>query len=167
MAAVCDFEGRPGLVLVGAKANVGELKSDGKKLSENASEHTQENHARIAKAISEARDGLSRIVPGVTIDMASHYQLANRLAFAWKLASLGLPFVLVYLGFTGDTGIQDGGTPLANDGHWRVTFAQHSAPVAPSRLFERRLEVNVTPLWILVRSRAVLEPSPALGPRVT
>ena len=36
----------------------------------------------------------------VCISHESHYQLANRLAFACKITSLGIPTVLVYLGFT-------------------------------------------------------------------
>jgi hypothetical protein len=163
LASVCELGGRRGLVLVEAKANVQELKEEGKALSDDASAHSKENHTRIAEAISEARDGLSRIVSGVTIDIASHYQLANRLAFAWKLASLGIPVVLVYLGFTGDAGIVDAGDPLLGDSHWHDVFTQHAASVVPQDIFERRLEVRGTPLWMLIRSRLVLEPSRKRG----
>jgi hypothetical protein len=38
-----------------------------------------------------------------TLTADSHYQLANRLASAYKVASAGIPVVLLYLGFTGDT----------------------------------------------------------------
>ncbi len=163
LASVGDWDGHRGLILIEAKANVQELKTEGKGLSDDASGRSRENHARIARAISEARDGLSRIVPGVKIGIASHYQLANRLAFAWKLASLGVPVVLVYLGFTGDTGIMDAGDPLLDERHWQDVFTQHAASVAPEGLFERRLEVHGTPLWMLIRSRLVLEPSRKLG----
>lgn len=56
----------------------------------------------------------------MTISRDSHYQFANRLGFAWKLASIGVPTVLVYLGFTGDDGIIDRGEPLRDADHWRT-----------------------------------------------
>jgi hypothetical protein len=163
LAAVCHFGGTAGLALVEAKANVSELKTDGKILADGASAHSRRNHKRIAEAIAEARNGLSALVPGVHIDRDSHYQLANRLAFSWKLASLGMPVVLVYLGFTGDSGIVDAGDPFRDDVHWREVFVGHSAGVVPVELFERKLEIEGTPLWVLVRSRGVLAPSPRAG----
>ena len=163
LAAVCDFRGLSGLTLVEAKANVPELKAEGKSLGRHATEHSRRNHERIGEAIKEAKTGLSALVPGVRIDRDSHYQLANRLAFSWKLASLGIPVVLVYLGFTGDSGIVDVGEPFRSEADWRGVFWEHCAGVAPAGLFERELDVEGTPLWLLVRSRRVLEPSPKAG----
>lgn len=162
LIAVCDFGGVRGLALVEAKANVPELKSEGKPLSDDASNHSRANHERIGHAIEEARCGLSKLVPGVAITRDSHYQLANRLAFAWKLASMGLPVVLVYLGFLYDTGITDVGPPFHSDEHWLDIFWQHATSVVSDQLFEARHMVNGTPLWMLLRSRAVISPSPRL-----
>lgn len=163
LAAVCSFDGTLGLALVEAKANVAELKEEGKSLKDDASARSRANHERIAAAIREAQAGLSALVPGVRIHADSHYQLANRLAFSWKLASLGVPVVLVYLGFTGDHGILDAGEPLHSDAHWRELFLDHATSVAPAELFEHRLTVASAPLWVLIRSRDVLAPSPAAG----
>jgi hypothetical protein len=115
IAVHCLIDDRPGFILVEAKANWQELKTDGKTLDENASPNSCENHQRIGKAIDEACAGWRRLDPSVSIARDSHYQLANRLAFTWKLGMLGFPVVLVYLGFTGDFGIQDVGLPFSDN----------------------------------------------------
>jgi hypothetical protein len=109
IAMSCEIEGRPGLVLVEAKANVPELGTAGKPLDAAASPASHDNHDRIGQAIAEANSGLRGIAPSISLSRNSHYQLCNRLAFSWKLASLGIPTVLVYLGFCGDHGIADAG----------------------------------------------------------
>ena len=90
----------------------------------------------------------------------SHYQLANRLAFAWKLATLGFPVVLLYLGFTGDTGIEDVGPAFNNDADWNRAFAEYTNGIVPLDLLGRRLDVDGTPVWLISASRPVLSPSP-------
>ena len=72
----------------------------------------QEN---IGAALAEACDGLAQLGIATRISRDSHYQLSNRLAFTWKLATLGVPTVLVYLGFIGDEGIRDAGEGLLED----------------------------------------------------
>ncbi|MHB8762299.1 MAG: hypothetical protein ACYC6J_07975 [Coriobacteriia bacterium] len=161
LAIGCEIEGRRGLVLIEAKANVPELSSDGKRLSSLASVHSRENHERVAAAIREACEGWRVLDSGIDISIDTHYQLANRLAFTWKLATLGVPVVLLYLGFTGDEGIADAGEPFADDDEWHEVFQEHFAEVAPLSLLERRLEIQGTPVWILARSREAFEASPA------
>lgn len=156
-----EIEGRPGLVLVEAKANKPELGVAGKKLPTDASERSRANHEQIGRAIVEACAGWQVLDTRVAITRDSHYQLSNRLAFTWKLASMGLPVVLVYLGFTGDAGISDAGEPFADNADWQRTFAEYAQSRVPLELFDGRLEVNGTPVWLLSRSREVLEPSPS------
>lgn len=79
------IEGRSGLVLVEAKANGPELSRAGKPIKDRASTRSQENHEHIAGAIRCATDGWQHADPRVTLSRDSHYQLANRLAFTWKL----------------------------------------------------------------------------------
>jgi hypothetical protein len=160
IAAGCVLEGVPGVVVVEAKANWPELGVGGKPLSPDASERSRENHERIGAAIDEACAGWNAIDPGISISRDSHYQLANRLAFTWKLASLGVPTVLLYLGFTGDTGIVDAGAPFVDDADWQRAFAEYSAAALPSEMLDRRISVMGTPLWLLSRSRPVIDPSP-------
>jgi len=164
LAVGCQIEGRPGLVLVEAKANELELKSEGKPLEKDASRNSQENHAQIKAAIAEASGVLNeRGIPN-KIDRDTHYQLSNRIAFTWKLASLGIPTVLVYLGFVGDSGIEDVSPAFASLQHWTGSFRSYASEIAPETMFERRLEMGAAPAWCLVRSRPVIEISPTVTP---
>ncbi len=158
IAARCEIGGKPGLVLVEAKAHVQELKSDGKKCG--PSEGSQANHKQIKKAIQEACAALCDTDPQSCISCDSCYQLANRLAFAWKLASLGIPTVLMYLGFIGDNGISNGGEPFRDETHWERIFAEYAHKTAPEALFEREIDCGAASTWFLVRSREVLTQSP-------
>jgi len=164
LLSTASISGRRGLVLVEAKANCAELKVDGKVLADRASDHSRENHDRIRAAIEEARKGLNAIVPGVQIAIGTHYQLSNRLAFAWKLASLGVPNVLVYLGFTGDLGIVDAGDPLQSEAHWSEVFMRHAAPVLPPEIFNRPHLCGRASMQIIVRARSVLSHSTLRNP---
>ena len=160
IVASCEIEGRPGLILVEAKANVAELSVAGKRIVPTASPASLANHHRIGLAIDEACAALRQINSLTAISRDSHYQLSNRVAFAWKLGSLGVPTILIYLGFWGDTGIVDAGTPFDSAAHWEVIFAQHAHSVVPKDLFERRIDCGASSAWLLVRARPVLEVSP-------
>lgn len=160
IAVGCAVEGRPGLVLVEAKANWPELSCAAKPQAPNASPQSRENHDRIAAAIDEACAGWRTIDRSVQISRDTHYQLANRLAVGWKLATLGVPTVVVYLGFTGDTGIADVGEPFIGPEDWVRAFAAYASPANALGLFERRHLFSGTPLWLLSRSRPVIEVSP-------
>ena len=96
ISLACEIEGRPGLILVEAKAHKNELKIPGKVLEAGASQNSRANHAQIAGAIKEDFIGLRCLDQNVSI---THYQLANRFAFTWKLTTLNVGTVLIYLGF--------------------------------------------------------------------
>jgi hypothetical protein len=159
IAVFCEIERRPGLVLVEAKANWPELGRAGKREPNAGSQRSIENHDRIASAIGEAQDGWRVIDSRVSISRDSHYQLANRLAFTWKLGTLGIPVVLLYLGFTGDEGIRDAGEPFTDDADWRTAFSQYADGVVPLELFERRHDLGAAPVWLSLRGRDVIEES--------
>lgn len=152
-----QIDGLPGLILVEAKANWPELRVDGKALGAKPSKNSRENHEHIRKAIASAAEGWREVDPRVTLSIDSHYQLANRLAFTWKLASLGIPVVLIYLGFTGDEGIRDVGEPFRDEVDWSDALSGYMEAWFPSDLIDRRLEIRGTPAWILSRARRVLE----------
>lgn len=122
LAVRCQVEGRPGLVLVEAKAHVRELSDAGKGVSKGDPLRSGANHDRIDRAIAEARSALNAEFPQIAIARDRSYQLSNRIAFAWKLASLGVPTVLLYLGFVGDNGMA---TPLRNADHWKEVLEGH------------------------------------------
>lgn len=148
---------RPALVLVEAKAHVPEFDAGekGKKPG------NRENDERIWEAISEACRALAGHADGVGISRDSWYQFSNRVAFAWKLASTGIPTALIYLGFTGDSGMEKIGPPLRNDAHWRDTVVEklRVRNVFPVTLWEREIDCGAAPLWLLVRSRACMRQS--------
>jgi hypothetical protein len=160
IAAGCSIEDRPGLVLVEAKANWPELGVAGKVQAPKPSDRSNTNHSHIGAAISEACIGWRAVHPGVDIKHTSHYQLANRMAFTWKLATMGIPVVLIYLGFTGDDGIRDAGEPFVDDEAWQRAFRAYSSSMVPQEMFNRRLQVGISPVWLLSRSKAVIQRSP-------
>ena len=127
IALRCDIAGKPGLILVEAKAHERELDERGKEEREDASANSKENHRRIAEAIGDAqRDLLERgCLEGVKISHERSYQLANRIAFAWKLASTGIPVVLVYLGFIDDKEIANFGKPFKKAADWHRHVRKH------------------------------------------
>ncbi len=158
IAVGCQVDQRPGLILVEAKANWPELGIGGKKLPRNASQRSRENHEHIGHAIDQACLGWQGIDKRVRFTRDSHYQLANRLAFTWKLASLGFPIVLLYLGFTGDEGLRaEVGPPFSNDEDWRKAFAEYIQDIFPTDLLDKRVEFNQAPVWVIARSRPVME----------
>jgi hypothetical protein len=162
-----QIEGRPGLVLVEAKANHPEHRCEGKPLGEKCSKNSRENHEHIAQAIADARAGWRAAGHAVEISIGRHYQLANRVAFLWKLASLGIPTVMVYLGFTGDAGIRDAGAPFEDHRDWCRAFDAHVQKILPASVRERRLDIDGTPAWLLARSRVVLGQSPVSSRRIS
>lgn len=127
---------RPGLLLVEAKAHEGELDWAGKRLSPTAKVASKDNHARIAGCIKESATALNRLFDGVfDLNVGSHYQLANRVAYAWKLADLGLSVVLLYLGFTGDTYFDS--DYIRDDAHWQRVVGGYMQGVLPQQFPER------------------------------
>src|SRR5262249_30861440 len=84
---------RPGLILVEAKADDGELAND------RCGATNQANFEQIENALAEATKAWNALAPGFCLAANRYYQLSNRFAFAWKLAAMGVPTILVYLGF--------------------------------------------------------------------
>lgn len=155
-AASALLDGVPGLVLIEAKANVPELSAGGVKTPASESAGSQANDAQIRLALAEASAELARFAPSAALSADHGYQLSNRVAFAWKLASMGIPTLLVYLGFTGDTDIADVGAPLRDDSHWTALVRDYADSLGIGALLERRLEF-AAPMWTLVRSRPVTQ----------
>ena len=148
LASTCRVEGKRGLLLVEAKAHTGEL-LDGGTGATNA-----RNLERIEAAIQEANDSLDRITGGDwDLSKDHHYQVANRFAWSWKLASLGTPVVLMYLGFLHADEMREGDKrPFSNQEDWADVLKKHTDGVVDEACWETRLEVDGTPLRPMVRS---------------
>jgi hypothetical protein len=165
LAARAIAGGRDALVLIEAKASVPELSSSGKAVDSKASEASKANAAQIESALRTATDSLACTYPGTKLSCDSHYQLSNRIAFAWKIAGLGIPVLLIYLGFTGDRGIQDAGEPLSDAEHWTRVFHSHLESCAPTSLLAGRVDCGSAWFQIVTASRSVLQDSPPKIPR--
>ena len=101
IASTCTVAGRYGLLLVEAKAHDRELRKEevGKPLRPPITPNGCRNHARIGACMAEASlalAGETGVPWGLSRDW--NYQMSNRFAWSWKLAELGFPVVLVYLG---------------------------------------------------------------------
>ena len=176
LASACTLENKPGLLLVEAKANVPELSTAGKRLVVSSkgkngtgptplSQGSKLNDTRIRNAVAEAGRAFADLGIGKAFTATSHYQLANRLAFAWKLACLGVPTTLLYLGFYGDRGIARVGEPFRNEEHWNSIFRAHVSTCLTLAGRELRFMVDGVPVWVAMRARLVLSQSPAMSLR--
>jgi hypothetical protein len=160
-ASTCTLAERKGLVLIEAKAHAAELHAAGKPTS--AQEASKENHDQIKLAIASARKALRELGCNVNITIDRNYQLSNRIAFAWKLASLGVPVVLVYLGFTGDEGMRK---PLRSSEDWFNALSEHANDVFPLPVTDRRIDCKAAPFWVLARTLPAISQSPPATPRM-
>ena len=139
LVSQATVDGKPGLILVEAKAYV-----------------NAENMKQIAKAIAEADRELNEIAPGWALKASSHYQISNRFAWAWKVASLGVPVVLVYLGFLNAEEMQSPTRKIfRGKDEWRKGVLKHATGIVPPAVWEQGIKVNGTPLRALIRSMDV------------
>lgn len=150
IASTCTIEGKKGLVLVEAKAHANELDTEGK--SEKGNE---KNHERIGQAIDEANRALRSATSckGWNLSRDSHYQLSNRSAWAWKLASLGVPVVLLYLGFLNAEDMDDDSTCIfRSEAEWERTLKDHCKGIVPEACWGKRLDTAGTPMIPIIRA---------------
>lgn len=141
IASTCTIEGRKGLLLVEAKAHHGELskESAGRALATRSSDARIESHRAIGAAIEQAAQGLTRDTGlDCRVSRDHCYQMSNRFAWAWKLATLDIPVVLVYLGLLQADEMADQGRPIDSHADWEQTVLQHSAAVLDVRVWNTR-----------------------------
>ncbi|MDD2423226.1 MAG: hypothetical protein PHT37_01700 [Candidatus Cloacimonetes bacterium] len=85
-----NIDGRQGLILIEAKAHKGEL------VKELDPSHAKDGSLNRSK-IEQALDSIN-IQYGYKLSADDYYQLSNRIAWSMKLASEGIPVILIYLG---------------------------------------------------------------------
>lgn len=155
IASTCTVNGVPGVLLIEAKAHVQELRREetGRALDAEASDDRKASHCTIGTAIAEAAAGLTLATAAPChISRDTHYQMANRFAWAWKLTELGIPVVLVYLGFLNADEMQDRGASFASHDDWQKLVQAHSAPLFHVDPWERAWMCNGQSLVPLIRS---------------
>jgi hypothetical protein len=72
----------------------------------------------------------------------------------------GIPVILVYLGFTGDEGVHDVGAPFIDDQDWQQALSEYAGGAVPIDIFDQRIDLGPAPVWLVSRSRPVIEISP-------
>ena len=155
IASTARIGGRDGLILVEAKAHDNELSGAGKTAPRADSEASEANDAHIRAAIGEANVGLGGPPRGWGLSADHHYQLSNRFAWAWKIADLGIPVVLVYLGFLHAEEMADQGLPFGSAAEWAEVVRDHAKGVVPNLAWERSLDVGGTPLTAIIQAMDV------------
>lgn len=161
IASTCTVGNGRGILLVEAKAHDAELRNEerGKPLggedNKGVSMDSRRNHVRIGACIQDASLALSaqtRLPWALSRDW--NYQMANRFAWAWKVAELGIPVILVYLGFTGCEEMRNGKTdqrPIESLEDWQQLVEDHSRPLFPREIWGKEWKVNERSLIPLIR----------------
>lgn len=159
ITSTCLIDGRPGIVLVEAKAHDNELirESAGRKVASidpSTSRVSRESsHVTIGVAIEQARTSLSTEIGlhfGISRDRC--YQMSNRFAWAWKVAASGIPVVLMYLGFLDAEDMVSSGNPFRTHDEWEKLVRSHSAPIAPDAIWNQRHTIEGQPFIPIIRS---------------
>jgi hypothetical protein len=164
LASSVSIDGRRGLLLVEAKAHVSEFALDGKDGPNARSGGSVANHERIAEAIVQASAALTKILGRtVTLNRDSHYQLANRFAWSWRLATMGVPVILLYLGFCGATEWSDG---FADQEAWARTVHQYGVHLDPA-IWGQPIDIGGTPFIPLICTTCIDLPAATRPPGPT
>ena len=152
IVTTATIQGKRGLVLVEAKAHVSEMSHSGKPAPSDT-HNSRKNHERIGSAITEANLALNNSIPGFNLSIDSHYQLCNRFAWGWKIASMGIPVVLVYLGFRNANDMTHRGyETTATENSWDNSVRNYARGVVPETTWEHAIDVNGTPFIPIIRS---------------
>ena len=147
IAAACTIHGREGLMLAEAKAHADELSDEGKWFGAGSSAL---NHERIGRAIGEANAAFSKATGTAwNLSRDRNYQLSNRFAWCWKLASLGVPVVLVYLGFLN---ADEMGKPFQSLSEWESALKSHAGDTVDNAIWERGTVFRGTPFIPVIRA---------------
>jgi len=160
LAFKCDIAGATGICIVEAKAHNIELEKEiiGKNIKDKVTANGCRNHARIACCIQEANYAL--------MDETKHrwalshewcYQMSNRFTWAWKLAELGYPVIVVYLGFLNAEEMRSGKKqrPLTDHQDWSDLVTSHSAPLFPDGVWNQSHPVHGQKLIPIIRSMQI------------
>ncbi len=141
------------LLLTEAKAHANELAETRRPPRSGA------NQAQISLALAEATTALDGVMPGWDLTRAP-YQLANRIAWAWKLASLGVPVVLTYVGFLHATDMHDRGEWFVERADWENKVRAYSRSAVPADAWGARIPVGDAWIQLQIRIAHVALPKP-------
>jgi len=118
-----NIDGKPGFILVEAKAHYDELKEND---STDAGSNSP-NLKKIMQAMEEINDAY-----GYSLSWEHNYQMSNRVAWSLKLASEGFPVILIYLGFLNAKEIDTTNNSYIfnKPKQWRKIVQEHSQAIS-------------------------------------
>ncbi len=161
IASTCTIQGKPGILLIEAKAHDAELRNEerGKPLggedNKGVLTDSRRNHVRIGSCIQEASLALSEQT-GLSWALSRdwNYQMANRFAWAWKLLELGKPVILIYLGFLACDEMRKDPTqtPIVSKDDWQQMIEAHSRTLFPCEVWNREWHVHGQSFIPLIRT---------------
>ncbi len=155
IASSCIVEGRHGIVLIEAKSYDKELVKEeaGRKKPPMLTAEAVENQGRVAACIKEANRILKRDTGAAwKLSPEHHYEMSMRFAWACKMAELGLPVILVYLGFLNATEMVDKGLPFASEKSWEDQVKAHSRAILPEGAWGTKHTVAGQPFIPLIKT---------------
>jgi len=158
--STCTVNGMPGHLFIEAKAHSIELKNEekGKVDPDCKYPHSVENHHFIGLAIDHANSDLNLHSSGWALSRDRCYQMSNRFAWAWKIASLGIPVVLVYLGFLDATEMKEDAPStslFATAEDWKDCVLNHGEGVVPSFAWGAAIPTCGASIFPLIKSMKV------------
>ena len=150
IASTCRINGKQGLILVEAKAHETELTH----YPDDCGSGNSENIKQIGKAISEASRSLQAETKNKwKLSPEGYYQLSNRFAWSWKLATLKIPVVLVYLGFLNACDMDGPNTKLfRSEPEWQRVLKTHCEGKVDNSCWGKCLCFNGTPFIPMIRT---------------
>ena len=155
IASTCQLEGKKGILLVEAKAHDEELKLElaGKRQEKIETENSRRNRAQINERIRQTSQSLYTATHmNWSLSVEHHYQMSNRFAWAWKLTDLGIPMILVYLGFLKADEMIDRGIPFDAESTWQQLVLSHSKPLFPEQVWNQKWILNGQAFVPLIKS---------------
>lgn len=140
LISTCKINNKHGLLLVEAKAHLDELNENDK------CKAGKENYDNIKSELDYINKSA---VWKLSTD--SHYQLSNRLAWAWKLTSMGVPVILIYLGFL-NAKEMIGRKIFNSHQQWEDTITKYSTDVLPSKAWNKEYLIGNDYMRLLIKS---------------
>jgi hypothetical protein len=158
LISTATVSGEPGLLLVEAKAHHGELETCGKSFKRGSN---PENHQKIGESIVKANRALNHVNPGFKLSRDASYQISNRIAWGWRLASLGVPVTVLYLGFLKDSYWPCDQFKSAED--WMKAARRYLGNVIPIEILNCRLPCSDKGSLLISTAALPAVPSPRLN----
>lgn len=146
IASTCTISGDAGLLLVEAKAHAREIQDQDKCHAKGA------NRRQIERALEQANAGLGRLTGGSWhLSTRRRYQLSNRFAWSWKLAALGVPVVLIYVGFLNAEEMRGDGELFRSGAEWEGNMLSYSSGTVDAACWSKKFHAGGASLLSLIR----------------